>query len=86
MFKKILDHNKDNAVVFISHRLTSAVLADRIYYMDEGEIAETGTHDELLALNGKYTAFWNKQVQLYGEMNRGNEKHNKQLETVSICP
>ena len=86
VFKKILDHNKDKAVVFISHRLTSAVLADRIYYMDEGEIAETGTHDELLALNGKYTAFWNKQVQLYGEMNRVNEKHNKQLETVSICP
>ena len=71
VFKKILDHNKDKAVVFISHRLTSAVLADRIYYMDEGEIAETGTHDELLALNGKYMAFWNKQVQLYGGGEQG---------------
>ena len=77
MFKKILDYNKDKAVVFISHRLTSAVLADYIYYMDKGEIAEAGTHDELLALNGKYTAFWHKQAQLYGEVDRGNEKHNK---------
>lgn len=77
VFKKILDYNKDKAVVFISHRLTSAVLADYIYYMDKGEIAEAGTHDELLALNGKYTAFWHKQAQLYGEVNRGNEKHNK---------
>lgn len=76
VFKNILNYSKDRSVIFISHRLSSAVFADRIYYIDNGEVAESGTHKELLALNGKYAAFWEKQVQLYEEGDN-IEKHDK---------
>lgn len=76
VFKNILNYSKDRAVIFISHRLSSAVFADRIYFMENGEVVESGTHKTLLELNGKYAAFWDKQVQLYEE-GRHNEDYQE---------
>ncbi|WP_436772388.1 ABC transporter ATP-binding protein [Yinghuangia sp. YIM S09857] len=42
----------------VAHRLTTAAKADRIAVVDRGRVAETGTHDELLALGGHYAALW----------------------------
>lgn len=47
--------------LMITHRFTTAMKADIIHVMDEGEIVESGSHQQLLAANGLYAASWRKQ-------------------------
>ncbi|WP_138989780.1 ABC transporter ATP-binding protein [Larkinella sp. C7] len=49
--------------VVISHRVSSAKLADKILVLDEGNVVEHGTHEELLAANGVYRELYEKQLQ-----------------------
>jgi ATP-binding cassette subfamily B protein len=49
--------------VIITHRFTTAMQADHIYVMDQGRVVEAGTHQTLLALNGRYGQSWRTQVQ-----------------------
>lgn len=48
--------------VVVAHRLTAVRRADRIYVMSDGQISEDGTHEELVARNGLYTAMWRAAV------------------------
>jgi ATP-binding cassette subfamily B protein len=48
--------------VIVTHRLGSAKLAHRIIVMDAGEIVDSGTHEELLARDGKYAEMWSAQA------------------------
>ena len=48
--------------LLISHRVSTIRNADEIVVLHDGEIAEHGTHDELLAMNGHYTELYNKQL------------------------
>lgn len=50
------------AVVLVTHRMASVRSADRIYVLHEGEVVETGTHDELVALSGRYAAMYQVQA------------------------
>ncbi|MDE6844171.1 MAG: ABC transporter ATP-binding protein/permease [Lachnospiraceae bacterium] len=59
---------KDKTVIFISHRLSTVRDADCIYMMENGEIVESGTHEELLAENGKYADMWKIQAGLYADV------------------
>jgi len=63
---KILNHlreiMRDRTTIFISHRVSTVRNADKIAVLHGGRIVESGTHDELLALNGYYTDLYNKQL------------------------
>ncbi len=48
-------------VIAIAHRLSTIAQMDRIIVLDNGQIVEQGSHDELLALSGRYANFWNRQ-------------------------
>lgn len=65
MYESMMKACQNKAVIFISHRLSSAVLADKVYLLENGQIEEQGTHFELLHKNGKYADMWNKQAEKY---------------------
>lgn len=65
MYKTMLDVCKNNSVIFISHRMSSATLADVIFYMEEGRIVESGSHNELMLLGGKYRQMFDIQSKNY---------------------
>lgn len=65
MYESMLKACENKAVVFISHRLSSAVLADRIYVMENGMIVEVGNHQQLMDKKGKYAEMFDMQARNY---------------------
>ena len=55
---------KTKTIIMISHRLANVVNADNIYCLESGNIAESGTHDELLKRGGVYAKLWQTQAEL----------------------
>jgi ABC-type transport system involved in Fe-S cluster assembly fused permease/ATPase subunit len=52
---------RDRTTIVIAHRLSTIAEADRIIVLDQGRVAESGTHAALLAANGLYADLWNRQ-------------------------
>lgn len=57
---------QNKTVFYISHRLSTTRDADRIVMLENGRIIEEGTHEKLLAANGKYAKMWHAQAGKYG--------------------
>lgn len=67
IYASILKHLHNRTVLFVSHRMASSKFCDRILVFQNGRIVETGTHPELVALNGLYKKMWDSQVKYYHE-------------------
>ena len=65
MYENLIDVTKDKTVIYISHRLSSAVLSDRIFVLGDGTILESGSHSELMAQNGEYSKMFTLQASSY---------------------
>ena len=65
--KAMIEAANRKTVIFISHRLSTTVVADKIYVMENGEIIESGSHAELMAQNGTYAKMFTLQSEKYKE-------------------
>ncbi|MBE6697888.1 MAG: ABC transporter ATP-binding protein [Ruminococcaceae bacterium] len=63
--RALYDYAEDKTVIFISHRLSTTRHADKIYMFDGGKLIEAGSHEELMAQNGKYAYMFNLQAENY---------------------
>ena len=63
--QSILHNTEGKTVIFISHRLSTTRIADRIYMFDRGTLVEQGSHTELLAHGGKYAEMFRVQSEKY---------------------
>jgi subfamily B ATP-binding cassette protein HlyB/CyaB len=59
--------SEGRTVLIIAHRLSALRPCDRIITLEAGEVTENGTHDQLLAANGRYAALWREQMGLRGD-------------------
>ena len=64
IMRNIKAMSAQKSVIVISHRLANVVPADNIYYMEEGEVKESGSHDRLMSAQGGYAKLFNTQKAL----------------------
>ena len=62
-YKRVRGGEEERTIIIITHRLIIAKQADIIHVMDSGKIVESGSHEELLALGGRYANSWHAQMQ-----------------------
>ena len=67
LFERIRDRAGGQTVLLITHRLASVRYADRIYVLGHGQLAEQGTHAELMRLGGRYAQLYELQASAYGQ-------------------
>ena len=65
VFDRIAELSGGRLVIFVSHRLSSATIADKIMVIDAGELIECGTHTELMAQEGAYYNLFTTQAERY---------------------
>ncbi len=65
MYESLIKATKEKTVIYISHRLSSAVLSDKIYVFGDGTVQESGNHTQLMNLNGIYAEMFALQASSY---------------------
>ena len=64
IMNNIKELSKEKAVIVISHRLANVIAADTIYYIEDGEVKEHGTHEELMSMHEGYAKLYTTQKNL----------------------
>jgi len=65
VFTRFRHLTEGKTAIFISHRFSTVRLADRIFVIENGEVIENGSHQELMALDGRYAQLFNLQAEAY---------------------
>lgn len=65
LFQSIMQERGENAMIFISHRLSSVKDVDHVLMLEHGQLIEQGTHKELLQKEGNYATMYRKQARNY---------------------
>lgn len=65
MYESLIEATKDKTVIYISHRLSSAVLSDKVYVFEDGRVSECGTHEQLMADGKGYCEMFTLQASSY---------------------
>lgn len=65
MFERFKDIHKNKTLIYVTHRISSSILADTICFFEDGTIVEKGSHDELMDRNGKYAGLYRMQSEQY---------------------
>lgn len=64
ILEQIKELAKHKGILMISHRLANVVSSDKIFVLENGQLKEEGTHEELLAMHGTYSTLWDTQQSL----------------------
>jgi ABC-type multidrug transport system fused ATPase/permease subunit len=71
IFNRILEATRETTTILISHRFSTVRRADRICVLERGRVVELGTHDELMALGGRYHTMFELQASRFGAEEEG---------------
>ena len=76
IFERILTATGHCTTILISHRFSTVRQADRICVLEHGKVVELGTHDELMALNGRYRTMFNMQAERFTSEDEEGRKYD----------
>ena len=79
LLKNLNNNKSSNTTFIIAHRISAVKNADIILFMENGEIVEKGTHEELLAIEGKYYEIYCEQFKDFNLDNLTNKKKKKEV-------
>ncbi|KAK2757039.1 hypothetical protein FQN54_005008 [Arachnomyces sp. PD_36] len=75
--------SQGRTMLVIAHRLSTITTADQILVLHDGQVAESGSHDELLAMNKRYASMWRKQIRAQNKQALHFEKRAQRLRSAS---
>ena len=71
IFERLLAATRHCTTILISHRFSTVRQADRICVLEQGKVVELGSHDELVALGGRYRTMFDLQAQRFTDAEEG---------------
>nr|MBA3232327.1 ABC transporter ATP-binding protein [Propionibacteriales bacterium] len=74
IFRRVLAETHGRTTVLVSHRFSTVRQADRICVLEHGRVVELGTHDELMAADGRYRTMFELQASRFREVDEQGEE------------